>query len=263
MKDTGSVLLWLACAAALVLAGWRITQKQWVSAAFLLLLGIGVLATHIWVLRSLHRLDLLAAAGGPDDGLGGTGGPIVMQWSAQESGKTGLWAFGYLVVAIALALNPGTDWKRFLFYGGIVILLGVTIFMLVLARDKKVDRIVADSNGVEIRNRMLDGGPTGAKTPALDREESEEDWEFRHETKIAWSEVGAVKMVRVYRRKYRPRGAGSNREFVGRELVFYSRDGKAMMRLHDPLEPPQAYRTFLEAIPHWTGLTIGEGEKRD
>jgi hypothetical protein len=260
MKDSASVLLWLACAAALALAGWKLTQKQWVPAAFLLLLGLGVILTNIWVLRSLHHVDLTGAAAKGDAGLGGL---IVMRWSSQESAQTLLWAFGSLVIAIAVALNAGSDWKRFLFYAGTIVLLGVTIFLLVLTRDKKVDRIVADAGGVEIRHSLQEGASMDSKPPAQAGEESEEDWEFRHQTKIAWNEVGAVKMVRVYRPKHQPRGAGSHWEFVRRELVFYSKDRTAMMHLQDPLEPPRAYKSFLEAIPRWTGLTIEEVEKRD
>ncbi|MFN8179048.1 MAG: hypothetical protein U0167_14045 [bacterium] len=259
MKDSAFLLLWLACAAALALAVWKMTQKEWVPATFLLLLGLGVIVTNVWVLRSLQQIDPAVAAG---RGSAGPDGPIVMRWGAQESGQTLVWGFGYLVIAIVMALNAGTDWKRFLFYAGSIVLLGVTIFMLVLARDRRADRIVADAGGVEIQNRLENGASTATRPPAPAGEETEEDWELRHATKIAWHEVGAVKMVRVYRRKYQPRGAGSHWEFVRQELVFDGRDGKAMMHLQDPLEPPEAYRSFLEAIPRWTGLTIEEAERR-
>jgi hypothetical protein len=220
MKDSASVLLWLACAAALALAAWKLTQKQWVPAACLLLLGLGVILTNVWVLRSLHQLDLTGAAAKGD---AGPGGLIVMRWSSRESAQTLLWAFGSLVIAIAVALNAGSDWKRFLFYAGSIVLLGVTIFLLVLTRDKQVDRIVADAGGVEIRNSLQEGASMDSKPSAQAGEESEEDWEFRHETKIAWNEVGAVKMVRVYRRKHQPRGAGSHWEFVRRSRPGHTR----------------------------------------
>jgi hypothetical protein len=261
MKDPGFILLWLCSSAALVLACLKMIHKQWLSAGLLLVIGVSVIIMSIWVLQSLNRLEVPVE---PDRSAAGTAiqdGPITMQWSKQDAGKTLVWAFGYMVIAIVLVLYPGTEWTRVLSYAGVLVLLAVIAFMMVLARDKQIDRIVADANGIEIQNKILDAVSLGENTPDLSSQEREELEEMRHETKVAWREVGAVKMVNVYHRRQESRGAGTHREFEGRELVLYGHNGKVLMRLKDPLEPPQAYRRFLDSIPNWTKLTIQEASQ--
>jgi hypothetical protein len=236
-------------------------HKQWLSAGFLLIIGVSVILMSVWVLRSLNRLevpfesDRSAATTAMQDG------PITMQWAKQDVGKTLIWALGYLVVAIVLVLFPGTHWTRVLSYAGVLVLLALIAFMMMLTRDKKIDRIVADANGIEIQNKILDTSSIEEDSPALSPQEREEREEMRHETKVAWREVRAVKMVDIYHRRYESRGAGTHREFAGRELVLYGHDGTALMRLKDPLDPPQAYQRFLDSIPRWTKLTIQEASE--
>jgi hypothetical protein len=261
MKDPGFVLLWLCSAAALVLACLKMIQKQWLSAGLLLVIGASVIIMSVWFLQSLHGLEMPIEPDRSADSVASQDAPIAMQWTRQDSGKTLMWAFGYLVVAIVLVLYPGTHWTRVLSYAGVFVLLAVIAFMLMLARDKKIDRIVADANGIEIQNKILDAVSLGEDKPDLSPQEKEELEEIRHETKVAWKEVGAVKLVSIYHYHVESRGAGSHRRFAGRELVLYGHNGKALMRLNDPLDPPQAYRRFLDSIPRWTKLTIQEASE--
>jgi hypothetical protein len=261
MKDPGYILLWLCSAAALVLACLKMINKQWLSAGLLLIIGVSVIFMSVRVLQSLNRLEAPIEPDRPAAATANKDGPITMQWTIQEAGKTLIWAFGYMVIAIVLVLFPGTHWTRVLSYAGVLGLLAVIAFMMMLARDKKIDRIVADANGIEIHNKVLDAVSLGEDTPDLSPQEKEDLEEIRHETKVAWKEVGAVKMVAVYRRHVESRGAGSHTRFVGRELVLYDHNGKVLMRLDDPLEPPRAYRRFLDSIPRWTKLTIQEASE--
>ena len=261
MKDSGFILLWLCSAAALILACLKMIEKQWLSAGLLLFIGVSVILSSTWVLRSLHRVEVSIEADRSADAVASQDGPITMQRTKQDVGKTLIWAFGYLVVAIVLVLFPGTRWTRVLSYAGVLVLLALIAFMMILARDKKIDRIVADANGIEIQNKILDTSSIEEDGPALSPQEMEELEEMRHETKVAWREVGAVKMVAIYRSHVESRGAGTHRRFAGRELVLYSHNGKALMRLEDPLDPPQAYRRFLDSIPRWTKLTIQEASE--
>jgi hypothetical protein len=58
MKDSGFILLLLCSAAALVLACQKMIHKQWLSAGFLLIIGVSVILMSVWLLKSLFRLDV-------------------------------------------------------------------------------------------------------------------------------------------------------------------------------------------------------------
>ena len=40
------------------------------------------------------------------------------------------------------------------------------------------------------------------------------------------------------------------------EFVQLNREETDLLNLEDPLDPPQAYKRFLDSIPVWTNLTI-------
>jgi predicted amidohydrolase len=179
----------------------------------------------------------------------------MMQWTKEDAGKTLIWAVGCLMAAICLTFFPDALWRWWLSYPGALVLLALTAMMMMTAWDKKLDRIIADANGIEIQNKMLDMSFLKKDRSDLSPQESGEFEEMRHEKKVAWREVGAVKMVDSYVK--RPHGRGvSNLEFDQRELVLYGHNGKVFMRLKDPLDPPEAYQRFLDSIPRWTKLTI-------
>jgi len=261
MKDPAFILLWLCCGASFVLAYLKVMSRQWLSAAFLLFIGASVVLMTVWVLYSLKHLESPIEPYRSAAGTATQDGPITMHRSKPETNKPLIWAFGLMVIAIVSVLNPGTGWQRVLYYVGDLLLIVVIAFMMVLARGKLVDRVVADVNGVVIQNKITDSVSLGDDRADMSPEEHEELEEIRHETKVVWREVGAVKMVRVYGRRVESRGAGDHKEFKRRELVFYDHKGKAMMRLQDPLAPEEAYRRFLDAIPHWTNLTIQEASE--
>ena len=261
MKNSGFILLWLCSAAALVLACLKMIHQQWLSAGFLLVIGVSVILMSVFVLRSLNFLEVPIEPDRPAAITAIQDGPITMQFTKQDVGKTLIWALGYMVIAIVLVLFPGARWTRALSYAGVFVLLALIAFMMMLARDKKIDRIIADANGIEIQNKILDQVSLGEDKPDLSAQEREELEEMRHETKVAWQEVGAVKLVNVYHRQVESRGAGTHRRFAGRELVLFDHHGTALMRLKDPLVPPQAYKRFLDSIPRWTKLTIQEASE--
>ena len=91
--------------------------------------------------------------------------------------------------------------------------------------------MLADAHGVEVRTDTREGSIP--------------------DTKVAWEEVGAVKRVDTYIR----RSHGTDL-FDRSELVLFSRKGTELLRLQDPLDPPEAYQRFLDSIPLWTSLTV-------
>jgi hypothetical protein len=98
----------------------------------------------IWCLRSTARLNA------PLEPL--ESGRIVMQMTSEKTGETLLWAFGFLVGAIALAENPGILWTRWLGYPGTLVALALTGIAMVGARGERVRRYVADAQGLEERS---------------------------------------------------------------------------------------------------------------
>ena len=113
------------------------------------------------------------------------------------------------------------------------------VVVLSIAMNEKLERIVADSNGIEVS--------TEARGHSVPRE------------KVAWRDVGAVKRIEVYVRKV-SRGGSDN--FLRREFVLLSRDGVELLNLSDPLGPPEAYQRFLDSIPVWTNLAVQEDTVR-
>ncbi len=259
MKNPGFILLWLGSAAALVLAYLKMMHRQWFPAGFLLIIGASVILMSLWMLRSLNRLEVPTEPERSASTSAIQDEPITMQLNKQKVGETLLWAFGYMVAAICLVYFPDARGRWWLTYPGVLVLLALTALMMMTARDRKLDRIVADANGIEIRNKTLDTSFIEEDKPDLSPEEREDRQAMLHEKKVAWREVGAVKMVDVYVRK--STGRSHSTQFERRELVLFDHNGTEMMKLEDPLDPPQAYQRFLDSIPRWTKLTIQKVSK--
>jgi hypothetical protein len=236
------LLIFAADGFALALAVYKSTHKQPFAGAYLALIGLAALAMSVWSLRSAARL------GSPLDPL--ESGRIAMQVSSEAAGSTLFWAFGFLVGAIALAENPGILWARWLGYPGALVALALAGIVLLGARGENVRRYIADAHGFEERSGL-------PGTELSDQEDKAEETR----TKIAWSEVGAVKRI-----ESRTRGSSVSRNYrtekvLKRELVFFGRKGERLLAVDDGLDPPDRYRLFLESIPRWTGLAIAKERK--
>jgi hypothetical protein len=227
------LLLCLPSVIALILAFFKVARRQWFTAGLLLVIGVGVILISIWVMRELNRLEIPIKAAESGAEVAASGGPILMQLSGETIGSTLWWATGFLIGAIALVHNPSILWRWWLSYPAAVGLLLLTAVAFVIAINQKLERIVADSNGIEVRTELRGHS-------SIDK-------------KVAWRDVGAVKRVEVYVRKV-SRGGPDN--FVRREFILLSREGVELLNLEDPLGPPEAYKRFLDSIPIWTGLTV-------
>ena len=231
MKNPMFLLLVLPSVAALVLAYFKILHRQWFPAGLLFVIGVTVILMSVWLLRWLNRLEIPVEAAQSGAAMAVPGGPVVMQLSGETIGSTLLWAAGFLIGAIGLVQFPDMLWKWWLSYLAAILLMLLMAVMILIAMNQKFERIVADSNGIEVRTEIR-----GLSVPGK---------------KVAWRDVGAVKRVDVYVRRTK---GGDN--FVRREFVLLSREGIELLNLEDPLGPPQAYQRFLDSIPVWTDLAV-------
>jgi hypothetical protein len=216
---------WLWCAGALTLSLYRLLHRQWFPGILLALIGIGAIVLSVLYPRALSRLAIPMQAESPD-------GLIVMQMSVDSLSAWIFYAGGGLIAAVALVQFPDVLWTRWLSYPAAFGALAICGLILVIALNLEIQRVLADARGVEVRS---------AGFPAPSSE------------KIAWDQVGTVKQVEVYVKK--ARGYGPN-ELTKREFVLLDRGGEELLNLEAPLDPPENYRRFLEAIPRWTGLPV-------
>ena len=248
MGNLGWILVFIADGVAFVLAVYKFTHRQWFSGALLALIGLSALSMSVWSLRSGARLDT------PLDPLDSTG-RIVMRATSGQVGSTLLWAVGFLGVAIGIAENGAILWTRWLSYPAALVALVLAGVATWAAKGDKLQRFVADSHGFDTHAETPDDAsepkeafPTGSVGDSEDRLPL---------SKIAWSQVGAVKRVVT-----RPRTTNSRRNSteapVRRELIFLDRDGQELLKIDDGLDPPERYKLFLQSIPRWTGQEIKE-----
>jgi len=237
MKNPMFYLLWVCSATGLVLAYYKFLGRQWVPAVLLLVISASVILMSVWLLQFLNKWEVPLIA---DQSLTSTGawiGQITMQVSGQTLGEPLRWAVGCLMGALFLSQYPDTLWKSWLSYSAALLLTIAVIVMLLLVMTQKFIRIVADSNGIEVRSEVRN---VASKT----------------DSKVAWRDVGSVKMIDYYINSATQYQRNRPDSFEKTLLVFFDRQGKELLSLDDPLAPPHAYQRFLEAIPAWTKLTI-------
>jgi hypothetical protein len=142
--------------------------------------------------------------------------------------NTGLYALSFLVSGIAMLVFPDLLRTRWLSYpvGFILLLLGGLCVYITWNQKKEV--IIADRNGIEVRaaGQMID--------------------------KVEWSQVGTVKILTIEYRRSRTAIATSK----DRYFLLEDRSGNELFRAEAPLDPPEAYKLFLDSVPSWTGLKI-------
>ena len=227
--------IWLGlwCAAALALSVWQFLHRQWAPAVLLLVIGIAAsLATGLC-------LWSLSGQGIPPEAVG-SDARIVLQTSGEALAKTLAWASGFLILAVGLAQFPDLLWRKWLSYPAAFLALLLVGVMLVIAWSQKLERVLADAQGIEVCSELR-----GVVMPG---------------TKVAWSQVGAVKRIEVWGETYQGavsmQGRETQRHFLGSEFVLTDRNGAELLSLEEPLDPPARYRQLLESIPSWTGLAV-------
>ena len=237
MKNLMFHLLWIFSVVGLVLAYNKFLDRQWVPTVFLTIISASVILMCVWLLQFLNRLEVPIATVQSISENVSLGGPILMQISGKTIDEPLRWAVGCLFGAIFLAQYPDTFWKWWLSYPAASLLTIVVIVVLLVVMGQKFERIVADSNGIEVR--------TEARNVVS-----------RSEAKVAWRDVGAIKMIDYYLNSATQYNRNKTDTFVQTQLVLFDQEGKELLKLDDPLAPPKAYERFLKSIPIWTKLTI-------
>ena len=215
------IVLLLCSAGALALAALKILNKQWFSGIYIVV--IVMVAAFV---RSVNRPDVALEAADS-----AAVGRIVMRGEDPDGWL--IYAICFFVFSVALVQYPDLLWTRWLSYPAALVALGVVGVLLWATLGERLERVVADSNGVRVLNVRLDD-PIAV---------------------VAWREVGAVK------RKTRIIGGVTHRPGTGttrHEFVLLDRKGEELLKVDDPLHPPDRYRRFLESIPRWTGLQVQE-----
>jgi len=212
-------------------------DRQWVPTVFLTVISASVILMCVWLLQFLNRLEIPIATVQSISENVSLGGPIMMQVSGKAIDEPLRWAVGCLFGAIFLAQYPDTLWKWWLSYPAALLLTIVVIVVLLVVMGQKFERIVADSSGIEVRTEARNVVSTS-------------------EAKVAWRDVGAVKLIDYYLNSATQNDRNKPDRFVQTQLVLFDHEGKELLKLDDPLAPPQAYKRFLESIPIWTKLNI-------
>ena len=237
MKNLMFHLLWIFSLVGLALAYNKFMDRQWVPTVFLTVISASVILMCVWLLQFLNRLEIPIATVQSISENVSLGGPIMMQVSGKAIDEPLRWAVGCLFGAIFLAQYPDTLWKWWLSYPASSLLTIVVIVVLLVVMGQKFERIVADSNGIDVRTEARNVVSTS-------------------EAKVAWRDVGAVKMIDYYLNSATQYDRNKPDRFVQTQLVLFDHEGKELLKLDDPLAPPQAYKRYLESIPIWTKLTI-------
>jgi membrane protein YdbS with pleckstrin-like domain len=236
MKNLMFILLWLCSVAALVLAVFKFLHKQWLPAVLLVVIGASVILMTVWSLRSLSRWATPLEAAEYTTGEAGSGGRIVMQVASTTLNETLSWALGFLIAAIGLVQFPDLLWKNWLSYPAAFVALLLVGVMILITTSQKLERVVADAHGMEVRTEIR-----GASVV---------------ETKVNWGQVGAVKRVAVYMKRVSTSRTRGPETPIRSEFVLLDREGGELLNIEDALDPPDKYKLFLESIPRWTGLPV-------
>jgi hypothetical protein len=221
--------LWLWCAGAVAASVLKFAHKQWFAGVLLAVIGAAAITMVTLYARALSQLEAPLEAGG-------SGERIVMRMSSEAVAKWLAWAAGFLVAAIVFVYWPDILWTKWLSYPASPVALGLCGLMLTVAFNAQLQRVVADAQGIEVRQDVRGASET--------------------QEKVAWAQVGAVKRVAVYAAKMSHSSGGGN--LLRREFVLLDREGAELLNLEEPLEPPERYQQFLESVPRWTGLAVQE-----
>jgi hypothetical protein len=224
VKNPLIVVLLLCSAGTLALAAFKIFNKQWFSGIYLVVVGLSAILMVAAFVRSVNRPDVALEAADS-----AAGGRIVMR--GEDPDGLLIYAICFFVFSVALVLYPDLLWTRWLSYCASPVALGVVGVLLWMTLGERLERVVADSSGVRVLNVRIEDPITV----------------------VAWEEVGAVKRqtVIVGGVTHRP-GTGTTRH----EFVLLDRKGEELLKVDEPLKPPDRYQRFLESIPQWTGLQV-------
>ena len=77
-------------------------------------------------------------------------GPIEMRRTSASIGNTVMWAIGFFLVAVGLAVFPDVLWTRWLAYPVAAVSLVLAAGVAYIALGQRSQRCVADANGVDV-----------------------------------------------------------------------------------------------------------------
>lgn len=241
MKHPMLIVLFLCAVGALVRAGFRFSNKEWFPASYTALIGLATIAMIAVLLRALSQLDV------PLEDADSAGGRLVMQVGSAQLGDTLYWAVGFFLSAVGVVECPEALWTRWLSYPAAFVALLLVGVMLLVAMGQRLQRVVADSGGMRVLTETR--GLPPLTIPNADTTDLTEP-----ETVVAWKQVGAVKRIEVKARRASRQAGGSI--VLRHEFVLLDREGRELLNIAEPLDPPDRYQRFLEAIPRWTGLQV-------
>jgi hypothetical protein len=237
MKNPVFILILICGVVAIVLAYFKFMNNQWFPAVFLFVIGISVILMSIWLLRFLHSQEIPITIGQSVSEVVSQTGTIIMKISKQERNDTLYCVVGCLYGAVWLVYAPDILWRWWISYPAAVLLMLVVPFILLAFMGEDLVRIAANSQGIEVRTESRSVTTVNQK--------------------VAWRDVDAVKVIEYWGKE--PNKSVTSQlhsKFIKRELLLLGREGKELLQLADPLDPPQAYRRFLDSVPLWTKLAV-------
>ena len=244
MKNPMIVVLFLCAVAALVRAGFRFYYREWFPAAYTAVIASTAIVMLIVLLRLLNQLDV------PLGDTDFAGGRIVMQATSAQVGDTLMWALGFFLSSVGLVEVPDALWTKWISYPAAFVLLLLMGLMLLISMGQKLQRVEADSSGIQVFTETRGFRPQDlpeSGTSELDDPESN----------VKWAQVGAVRLVRKYTKSSNSRRSGTS-TLVSSNFVLLDHNGKELLSISEPLAPPDRYKLFLESIPRWTGHQVEE-----
>jgi hypothetical protein len=237
MKNLVFILVLICGVVAVVLAYFKFMNNQWFPAGFLFVIGVSVILMSIWLMRFLHSQEIPIMTGQSVSEMVSQAGTIIMKMSKQERNDTLFWVIGCLYGAVWLVYAPDILWRWWIAYPAALLLLLLVPVILLAFMGQDLIRIAADAQGIEVRTESR-------SITKVDQ-------------KVAWRDVATIKIIEYWAKEPNaPVSSQLHNKFIKRELVLMGPDGKDLLRLADPLDPPQAYQRFLNSVPVWTKLTI-------
>jgi hypothetical protein len=150
------------------------------------------------------------------------------------------WFIGLLFGALCLFSDPSILWTRWLSWpvAAGMVLLSCGSALSVVAHWRA--SVVASASGLAYRD-----GSGFLK-------------------QVAWSDVGAAKLMSYYGRRVVRQGTNAPTTLVleRQTLLLLDRAGRPLLEVDAPLRPPFQYQQLLDALPVWTGAPVMKEERK-
>jgi hypothetical protein len=148
--------------------------------------------------------------------------PIQLKLASAPVRNSAYWAIGFAFGSLSLFGDPSLLWGRWLAWPVAGVMLLLAFLGGVFTWSDWRSRLVASATGVELHSG------------------------FSVDKRVRWEQVGAVRLIEHW----------ADTELSRCSLLLLDKQGETLLDIDEPLRPPETYRTFLDAIPVWSGVPV-------